>query len=251
MTHNRSASAKTSLVSDDVIARCEKAVNCEIFTTDNGKTNIRFTKGTEPGTDKYKQLLVDHRRLHKRDDQVTTHVTIGSNTLNYGPNGASGEPGAFNNLWDVCGESSCDPTPTPEDGSAYDTDKTLTMHASGQYNGWGDQQGFIKAIVAASSNGEQCWDQWIPCGNSDCSEGDEMHQCKQTNFIGVNRFQGTNGPMLGFMQVLFDYEGGSDDEDSGACDTILGLGGAFVGSMEGAAGAAFFGAILPLTCALM
>ena len=59
-----------------MISACENAVNCEIYQDDEGKLDVRFKAGQEPGTDAYEKLHKSSKV--KRDDPnyPQTHVTF-------------------------------------------------------------------------------------------------------------------------------------------------------------------------------
>ena len=145
------------------------------------------------------------------------------------------------------------------DRSAYAVDTTivyttnaakaqLVLKADGQYNGWGERNAFVDAIVAAASEGEKCemqqWSHGGPMGTG-VKIGSE-NQCTQTNFISVNRFDSNNN-LKGFMSVHISQA----EVGSGWCDEATGVLGAiatFIGAIPGlggpsAAGAGFFGLV--------
>jgi hypothetical protein len=71
----------------DTIAGCQQAPNCEVYNTAYGE-RIRFKAGMEPGTEKYKREFYDENGVAKRDT-ITTQVSTGANSLNFGEVGAS------------------------------------------------------------------------------------------------------------------------------------------------------------------
>ncbi|KAI5802763.1 hypothetical protein FPQ18DRAFT_370003 [Pyronema domesticum] len=136
-----------------------------------------------------------HKRMVERATNGDhTHVTFGDGNINYGNIGASGF-GAIHHLYDACHEGS--------------------------------------SMVAAAGQEEKCEDKsWANgggYGNWAHYEHGTERQCRQTNFISINRFS-WEGYLMGFMSVLVELENPSN----GWCAQTAGV----MGAIAGAVGAA-------------
>lgn len=241
---------RRSYHSAKVLDACAGASNCETYESPTG-LKIRFVPGTEPGTEAYGAQFAHSKRDGNATD-AKTYVTYGDTSINYGTAGASGTGGIFHHLYDRCHESACDTTAASYSGSAVLggqlTDINMIIHPHGNFAGYGERQVFIEAIVAAASQGEQCTDEKYylnsnPLTGQYTSPGSQ-HQCTQTNFISVNRFQG------GSLQGWIDVEVEQEVQESGWCQVLgdLSAVASIVGAVPGAgevAGVAggFFGVI--------
>ncbi|CCX34893.1 Protein of unknown function [Pyronema omphalodes CBS 100304] len=175
---------------------------------------IRFVAGMEPGSAHHKRMV---ERATNGDH---THVTFGDGNINYGNIGASGF-GAIHHLYDACHEE-----------TNFGWHK-LNLHPQGQYNGWDERNIFVEAMVAAAGQEEKCEDKsWANgggYGNWAHYEHGTERQCRQTNFISINRFS-WEGYLMGFMSVLVELENPSN----GWCAQTAGV----MGAIAGAVGAA-------------
>ena len=244
---NNSTLARRSLYTQESLDLCAAAPNCETYETSKG-TIIRFKEGHEPGTPAYE----NNPKLSARDDGgVTTIVTYGDASIQYGSIGASGTSGLIHHLYDVCHEGACDQTDASFTASwateheHFDT--TLTLHADGQYQGWNQRNIFVDAMVAAAGVGEKCEDKtWMHGSYGGNVESGTVHQCTQTSYININHWN--NGYLKGFMGVHVT----TGDENRNWCAEIAGLLGGLTtilggldfpgaGGVNGASG--FFGMI--------
>jgi hypothetical protein len=208
---------------------------------------IRFVAGMEPGSAHHKRMV---ERATNGDH---THVTFGDGNINYGNTGASGF-GAIHHLYDACHEGSCDQSTMQIDtGIISETNLgwyKLNLHPQGQYNGWDERNVFVEAMVAAAGQEEKCedksWTNGGGYGNWAHYEHGTERQCRQTNFISINRFS-REGYLMGFMSVLVELENPSNGwcaQTAGAMGAIAGAVGAAPSlAADSALGAGFFGLI--------
>ena len=249
LINNGTSSAKVHY-NPETLDACTAAPNCETYETARGHA-IRFITGMEPGSDWYETNHALTKRAAKRP---VTHVTYGKNSISYGSLRASGTGGVIHHLYDACGGGACDSsalsytTTIASDTAAVAT--TLILHPQGSYNGWGERNVFVDAMVAAAGQNERCEDKtWMNGGGYGQSvQTGKVHECTQSTFIAIDRFAGgKGGALIGFMHA--EVEQG--DEASNWCALIAGaLGGVagVVGAIPGAevgAGVAggFFGII--------
>ncbi|EJD37808.1 hypothetical protein AURDEDRAFT_129212 [Auricularia subglabra TFB-10046 SS5] len=240
---------RTTYLANATLVACEAAPNCETYEDPIFGTRIRFVAGMEPGTEHYTRNV-----LSRRDSGTVTHVTLGDTALNYGSERASGVYGAIHRLYDICHEGSCDRSPYPVRSQyAYQTSAwwdNIILHASGQYNGWEERDGFVEALVAIAGQGESCW--WENWGNGGGyyggGESGRVYMCKQTNYIGFNRF--SNGNLQGFMDVRAELNNAGGNWCATMLNALSGITG-IIGAVPGlgaAGGASSFFGFLSVFC---
>ncbi|KAL9036420.1 MAG: hypothetical protein Q9214_006139 [Letrouitia sp. 1 TL-2023] len=99
-------------------------------------------------------------KFSKRDSGDRTYVTYGDGSVDFGSTRASQISGAIRYLYDACHEGACDTsdkvigTRVASDPDEHDT--TLILHPIGQCGGWDQRNVFVKTMVAAVAQGEQC-----------------------------------------------------------------------------------------------
>jgi hypothetical protein len=234
--------------STDTISKCEAAPNCETYIVD-GKTQIRFKAGMGVGTEDYRERFgtnssTSGSSLTKRDDQIDTQVQFGDTSINFGSTPPDGTYGVYHHLYDICHQSTCDPSGIMVDSqfivaqgsSTGPATWQLTLTADAEYDGYTQRNWFVDAIVAAAGQGVQrSTKNW--CVHT--SEGDDcgsLAQNQQTTFINVARYD--NGDMQGFLQASVSLGGG----DSGWCDAVSSIWANIAGAIVPVAGE-FFGLV--------
>jgi len=237
-----------TLLSNATLDACAAATNCETYDDPLFGTRIRFVPGMEPGSEHFKRE-VENAAVDKRN-QIETHVTMSDTSISYGHKGPAGPNGVIHNLYAICHEGSCETNPfTVWSHFASQTDEAdlpLILHAHGQYNGWDMRNIFVEALVAASGEGKTCgdvnWSHGNP-GGAGATSG-SVYECRQTNYIGFNRFVG--GSLQGFMEVQVERPeqgGGWCDALSGALGGISGVIGVLPGFAVFGGASAFFGSL--------
>ncbi|KAK2467328.1 hypothetical protein APHAL10511_000563 [Amanita phalloides] len=232
----------------DAISQCEAAPNCETY-IDGGKTLIRFKPGMGPGSDDYQSRFGSNSssssssstsRLAKGG--ITTKVQMGDTSMNFGTTAPDGTGGVYHHLYDICHESTCDPSGVQVDsqtianfrGNSYPETFQLTLSATGQYDGWKERNNYVDAMVAAAGKGVS-WTTKRWCIRM--KEGDDcgsLKQAEQTSFINVARYK--SGNLRGFLTAQVSVQSG----DGGWCGKIAGIFTSIAGAIDPIAGG-FFG----------
>ena len=245
-------------LSGTTLRACIAAPNCETYESDHG-TRIRFRAGHEPGSAAFKQRFgtnndtisvplpgenVPKIAAPRKSDGVNTNIDMSDTKILYG----STKPyDALHNIWDHCGQSSCDTHPFTVDttsvrgigqGNSMEEGSTLTITADGQYNGYGERAAYIPVILVASTQGLTARrENWRFTAKGDDVETGSVTVYTQTDYIGVNKFAG--GALQGFIHVSVDQ---AQEKSSGWCATASQTFAAVLGAVEPIS-AAFFGLI--------
>ncbi|KAG0606449.1 hypothetical protein M758_9G141400 [Ceratodon purpureus] len=230
------------------LSLCAAASNCETYETEHG-TMIRFASGMGPGSAHHARMLASS------SDQDKTVVTLGTNFINYGTTGASGTYGAIHHLYDMCHEGACDSSPFEVDtilaSDVAEQDAKLVLTADGHYDGWGERDAYVEAVLVAAAQGESCkrqtWTQYGP--NGQIYETGTRQQCSQTSFISVDKWCNEKKNLKGYIQVKVAIDQSSTlascSKVTGVFASIISMVGAIAGPYAEAAGAAsgFFGVV--------
>ncbi|KAG0561768.1 hypothetical protein KC19_9G090400 [Ceratodon purpureus] len=172
---------------------------------DRARTMIRFASGMGPGSAHHAHMLASSSP--SSSDQDKTLVTLGTNFINYGTTGASGTYGAIHHLYDMCHEGACDSSPSEVDtilaSDVAEQDAKLVLSADDHYDGWGERDAYVEAVLVAAAQGESCkrqtWTQYGP--NGQIYETGTRQQCSQTSFISVDKWCNDKKILESYIQV--------------------------------------------------
>lgn len=246
-------STDTDQISQATLRACIAAPNCETYQSDHG-VRIRFKAGHEPGSAAFKQRFgtnndamsvpLQNAAKPQNLDAVNTNVDMGDTSILYG---TTKPYDALHNIWDHCGSSSCDTHSfTVDTGSVASTGQgnsavegwTLTITATGQYDGFGERAAYVTALLTASTKGLRARsERWRLSVKGDGVETGTVTVYTQTDYISINKFSG--GALHGFLTVQVDR---TSENNAGWCATAAADLATVAGAIDSTL-AAFFGII--------
>lgn len=144
--------------SNQAVAACLLAPNCETYERKHGGTGIRFKTGYEPGSEKHKRLMA------RAAEPVSTKIQVSDNQIAWG---CGVDPVVeLGNLGESCHDSGCVPDDAYErtvqhldvinngDSGFSGTEETkLSIHAEGRYSNT-DQRDSLISIIQATAGGK-------------------------------------------------------------------------------------------------